>query len=97
MRRHMKQTAVLTVIIEKYIVGHFVMPNYRPVLVSRRTAFNYKEADFNGLRRALSLIHWGILDDLPINSAVELFYFLLEGAIADHIPSLTVRCGQRFG
>ena len=67
----------------KEVIGHFLLPRPCPVVVSRRTAFNYK--DFNALRRSLSLVHWGILDALPVNDAVDMFYSLLENAIADHV------------
>ena len=61
------------------------------MVVSRRTAFNYKEADFNALRRSLSLVHWGILDALPVNDAVDMFYSLFESAIVDHVSTVTIR------
>ena len=67
------------------------MPMQRPVLVNRQTVFNYKEADFNGLRRSLSLVHWGVIDDLPVDEAVDMFYAILESAIADHVPTVTIR------
>ena len=89
------------------VIGYFQSSKSRPVLVSRRTAFNYKGADFNALSRSLSLIHWGILDDLPVNDAVDILYSLLESAISDHVPTvttvvsahpgLTVRFGRRCG
>ena len=62
----------------------------RPV-VNRRTALNYKRADFDGLRRSLSLIPWGLLDDVGADEAVDTFYTLLESAIADHVPTVILR------
>ena len=75
----------------KEVIGHFQLPRPRPVLVSRKIAFNYKEADFKALRRSLSLVHWGVLDALPLNDAVDMFYSLLQSAIADHVPTVTIR------
>ena len=67
------------------------LPVRRQPLVSRRTALNYKRADFDGLRRSLSAIPWGLLDDVGVDEAVELFYTLLESAIADHVPTVILR------
>ena len=63
----------------------------RPPLVTRTTVFNYKQADFNGLRTALSLAPWCVLDGEDVNSAVDLFYAVLDAAIADHVPRVTLR------
>ena len=75
----------------KDIICEFRVPKSCSAVVSRRTAYNYKDADFQGLRRALSLINWGMLDCVDVNEAVDTFYELLESALADHIPTVTVR------
>ena len=61
---------------------------------TRSRVYNYKDADFNGLRRALHLIPWDILKCLDVNKAVNLFYDIVFAAIADHIPMIDLR--QRF-
>ena len=62
-----------------------------PPVVSRRTALNYKRADFDGLRRSLAAIPWGLLDGVGVDEAVNNFYTLLESAIADHVPTVVLR------
>ena len=64
---------------------------YNVPLVNRTTAYNYKRADFDGLRTSLHVIPWCILDDMPVDDAVDLFYCLLESAIADFIPVVHVK------
>ena len=73
------------------VVASIVMPNEKPPIVTRSTVFNYKRADFPGLRRALSLAPWCMLDGLEMNHAVDVFYSLLEAAICDHVPRVTLR------
>ena len=63
-------------------------------LVTRTTAFNYKQADFTGLRRTLELIPWSVLEGTDVDEATKLFYTLLESAIRDFIPVVTVK--RRF-
>ena len=63
-------------------------------VVSRNTALNYKRADWDGLRTVLSLTPWSVLDDLPVDDAVALFYDLLSAAISDHIPLVHLRRRQ---
>ena len=60
-------------------------------VVSRRTALNYKRADFDGLRRSLSVIPWGLIDDVGVDKAVDRFYALLESDIAGHVPTVILR------
>ena len=66
-------------------------PVHRRPVASRRTALNYKRADFDGLRRSLSVIPWGLIDDVGVDEAVDRFYALLESAIADHVPTVILR------
>ena len=73
------------------VVASIVVPNLKPLLVTRTTVFNYKRADFSGLRRSLSLAPWCMLDGLDVNRAVDVFYALLEAAIHDHVPRVTLR------
>ena len=63
----------------------------RAPYVSSRTALNYKRADFDGMRRNLQLIPWDALLNDDLNDAVDMFYGVLEGAIRDHIPTVTLR------
>ena len=72
------------------VVGACHIPVTRPPLVTRSKVFNYRRADFNGLRLALRAIPWDLLEDLPVDEAVDDFYTLLEAAIADHVPVVTL-------
>ena len=73
------------------VVGDCHIPVTRPPLVTRTKVFNYRRADFDGLRRSLRAIPWTLLRDLPVDEAVGDFYTLLEAAIADHVPVVTLR------
>ena len=73
------------------LVVDLTVPGNKAPLVTRTRAFDYKRADFPGLRRNLSLAPWGMLDGIGVNEAVERFYDLLNAAIADHIPTVTLR------
>ena len=59
--------------------------------VNRTTPLNYKRADFQGMRRSLQLIPWDAILDADVNDAVDMFYGVLEGAIRDNIPTVTLR------
>ena len=61
-----------------------------PPLVSRRSALNYKRADWDAMRRALRLAPWHMLEGVPVDEALETFYDLLTSAIRDHIPVVTL-------
>ena len=61
-----------------------------PPLVSRKSALNYKRADWDGMRRALQYAPWNLLDGVPVDEALETFYDLLTSAIRDHIPVVTL-------
>lgn len=73
------------------------VPVSRRPVINRRSALNYKRADFDGLRRSLSLIPWALLDDVGVDEAVDTFYTLLESAIADHVPTVILRRRLPFG
>ena len=61
-------------------------------LASRTTALNYKRADWDGLRQSLRLLSWvDLLNDRSVNVNVDHFYSLLEAAIRDSIPTVTLR------
>ena len=61
-------------------------------LATRNTAFNYKRADWDGLRLSLRLLPWrDLLSDPCVNKNVDRFYSLLEAAIKDSIPTVTFR------
>ena len=79
----------------KEIVCRFVVPMApRPPTVARATALNYKRADFDGLRRAMDLVPWTLMENLPMNDALDVFYELFEAAIRDHVPTVVLR--RRF-
>ena len=62
----------------------------RRPLPTRSRAFNYKRADWVGLRTALGLCPWAVLDNMEVNEAVDLFYDLVEAAVSDHVPTVTL-------
>ena len=62
---------------------------HRP-LPTRSRAFNYKRADWDGLRASLILCPGALLDDMGVNDAVDLFYDLLEAAVSDHVSTVTL-------
>ena len=66
----------------------------QPVRVTRSTALNYRRADFDGLRQALSAVPWNLLDGLSVDDVVSMFYTFVESAVRDHIP--LVMCKKRF-
>ena len=57
--------------------------------ITRTSGFNYRAADFNQLRTALRCLPWFLLNDLDVDSATELFYDLLNAAIADCVPTVS--------
>ncbi|MCV6612461.1 MAG: reverse transcriptase family protein, partial [Amphritea sp.] len=61
---------------------------------TRSKVYNYKDADFTGLRRALNLIPWNILNTLDVDSAVDMFYDLVFAAVSDYVPLIELR--QKF-
>lgn len=63
-------------------------------LVTRQTAFNYKRADWNGLRAALRVTPWSMLENHPVDEAADRFYDLLTAAMRDYIPRVTLRRRQ---
>ena len=73
------------------VIASIVLPVTKPLLVTRTTVFNYKRADFASLRRTLSLAPWSMMDGLDVDGAADVFYSLLEGAIHDHVPRVTLR------
>ena len=71
-------------------VATVAVPVRRSPVLTRRSALNYKRADFDGLRRSLPLIPWGLLDGIGVDEAVDTFYTLLNSAIADHVPTVVL-------
>ena len=61
-----------------------------PPLVTRKSALNYRRADWEAMRRALQFAPWNLLDGVPVDEALETFYDLLTSAIRDHIPVVTL-------
>ena len=62
----------------------------RRLLPTRSRALNYKRADWDGLRATLGLCPWYMLDQMEVNDAVDFFYDLLETAVSDHVPAVTL-------
>ena len=73
------------------VLTSFTFTSGAPYRVTRSRVFNYRDADFDGLRRAIHCAPWTLLHDLDVDSAAELFYDILNAAIADHIPMLELK------
>lgn len=58
----------------------------RPTPVNRCNAFNYKRADWCGLRQRIHLYPWSILSSLGAEEATGMFHDVLTAAIRDCIP-----------
>ena len=61
---------------------------------SRSKVYNYKRADFEGLRQAIHSVPWSVLENMDVNSAVELFYDIVFAAVTDNVPMIEIR--QKF-
>ena len=72
------------------VVATVDVPGWRPPVVTRSVVFNFRRADFAGLRRSLSLLPWTLLDSMEVNEAVDTFYSMLEAAVVDQIPTVTL-------
>ena len=57
--------------------------------VTRTTGFNYRAADFSQLPATLSCLPWCLLNALDVDAATDLFYDLVNAAIADHVPTVS--------
>ena len=79
---------------DELVVSLTVSSVTRPIRVTRSTALNYRRADFDGLRRALSVAPWHMMDGLGVDEAVSMFYTLVDSAVRDHIP--VVVCRKKF-
>ena len=60
-------------------------------LTTRRSAFNYKQADFDRMRASLQLLPWTVLDSMHVDAAVDAFYDLLNAVISDCIPVVDIK------
>ena len=58
---------------------------------TRSRVYDYKRADFVGLRRALRLLPWHMLEGMEVDAAVELFYDLVFAAVNDYVPMIEMR------
>ena len=64
-------------------------------LVTKASALNYKCTGLDGLCRALILVPWSMLDNLPVDDAATLFHELLNTATADHLRIPLVHLRRR--
>ena len=69
-------------------VTHFTMRRALRPRISRAVAFNYRAADFVGLRESFRLLPWTVLDSLDVNAATELFHDWVDAAVTDFIPTI---------
>ena len=60
-------------------------------LTSRHVAFNYKQAEFEKLRRSLELVPWDMIDGMHVDAAVDVFYDFLNAAVRDCIPVVQIK------
>ena len=58
---------------------------------TRTRVYDYKRADFAGLRRALRLLPWNTLNNLDVNDALSMFYDLAFAAINEYVPMIELR------
>ena len=65
-----------------------------PPRPTRSKAYNYKRADFSGLRQALRAIPWTVLEETDVDGAVSLFYEFAFNTIAHYVPIVEIR--QQF-
>ena len=61
---------------------------------TRSRAYNYKRADFAGLRRALRAVKWDVLEQVNVDCAVDLFYSFTFNIVNDYVPMVNLR--QKF-
>ena len=73
------------------IETHFFVDAGRTARVTRSRVYNYKRADFAGLRRALGNLPWTVLEAMDVDSAVSTFYDFVFAAVHDHIPTVELR------
>ena len=73
------------------VITSFSFMSCPPARVRRTRVFNYRDADFDGLRRSIHCARWGILADLDVNSAAGLFYDIVCAAISDHVPMVELK------
>ena len=76
------------------VIISFLCTHTSPVLATRSTALCYRRADFDGLRNALKAAPWEMLDGMELDEAVSLFYTLVDGAVRDYVPTVTMK--RRF-
>ena len=75
----------------RMVVTTFSVSCGRASQVSRSKVYNYKRADFAGLRATLCLLPWDCLRDYDLDSAVSMFYDLVMSAISDHVPIVELK------
>ena len=73
------------------VVTRFAVTCVATPRATRSRAYDYKRADWSGLRAALRLIPWCVLSDVHVDDAVSLFYDFVFSAIADFIPMCEIR------
>ena len=59
--------------------------------MNRQTVYDYKRADFHGLRTSLFMNDWTNIDNLPVDEAVTVFYSTLKAYMHEHIPTITLK------
>ena len=73
------------------VVTHFGVQTGSACRVSRTNVYNYKRADFASLRQTLRSVPWTILENMDVDSAVELFYDIVYAAVNEHVPTVELR------
>ena len=75
----------------RMVVTWFSVSCGRTPRVTRTRVYNYKQADFTGLRTVLRLLPWDCLRGCDLDGAVSMFYDLVLSAISDHVPIVELR------
>ena len=75
---------------EEVVIG-FSAETPPPARPTCSSAYSYRRADFDGLRQALSPTPWDLLDDGDVEEAVSTFYTLVDAAVRDHVPVVTLK------
>ena len=73
------------------VIVSFLCSHMPPALATRSTALCYRRADFDGLRNALRATPWDLLDGMNPDEAVSLFYTIVDGAVRDYVPTVTMK------
>ena len=89
----------VSVTISAVVSDHLALVAEIPVSVKQiknarvvRHIYNYKKADFDGVRSMLSCLNWQLIESCAdVDERFEDFYDFLFAAIKDHVPIVSVK------